>query len=140
MTLDQISLIFNIVQATLLGVLFIYLKFNIEKRLKKHEYFVTDLGELNNKMHDRLVHFEKHIRKQKPISPTLRERLLMNSSRLTKYDKQIPKLVADLLDLWDSAFDKDSITCVDEATLSTIRGKSLKLTSKIKDRVDSLVV
>src|SRR3972149_1293116 len=105
MTIEQLSLIFNAVNSTILVLLFGYLKFGIEKRLKKYEYAIGDAGDLNRKMHDRMVEFEDLVMNLKPIDKELTKRLLMTSSRLDKYHPNVSKEVKELIKIWNETFE-----------------------------------
>lgn len=140
MSIEQLTFIFTVVNSTLLTLLVLYLKFDIEKRLKKYEYLLSDAGELNNKMHDRLVEVEELITDLKPIPNNIKKRLLMNASRLEKHNSSIPQDVKKLIRDWNEGFvyNKNSVG-VNMHRLSERKVKCLKLVSEIKNKVDQLV-
>lgn len=140
MSLDQFSLIINILNTTILALLFIYLKFGIEKQLKKYEYFIGDANDLNTKMHDRLVEITDLVNKMQPIPDTLRKRLLFNSARLKKHDSSISSNIAELLKIWNEAFYEpveEGAIKIDGRTEK--QEKCLELITVIEGKIDKLV-
>lgn len=139
MTIEHVSLLVNLLNSTILAILFIYLKFNIEKRLKKYEHLVSEANELNTKMHDRLVEVEELIKSIKPIPEELRKRLLMNASRLKKHDSTISDAIDELIETWHSAFYSVEDAAVKFDIVTSRQKKCFELISKIKSKVDNLV-
>lgn len=140
MSIEQLTFIFTVVNSTLFVLVSLYLKFSIEKRLKKYEYLLSDAGELNNKMHDRLVEVEDLITGLKPIPKDIKKRLLMNASRLAKHNSSIPQDVEKLIGDWNEGFVSDNHgTGVNMLGLEERKIKCLKLVSEIKKKVDQLV-
>jgi hypothetical protein len=140
MSLEQLTFILTALNSTILAVIFIYLKFNVDKRLKKYEYSVGDTGELNRKMHDRLVEVTDCINHLEPIDPGLKKRLLMNASRLEKYDPCISEDVNKLFQTWNEAFYSDREEAViDMRKYENKKTECLGLIDGIKTKVDKLV-
>lgn len=140
MTIEQLTLIFTAVNSTLLALFFLYLKFGIEKKLKKYEYFLGDASELNTKMHDRLVEVEEFIANLNPVRKAIQKRLLMNASRLRKYDSSIPQDVEKLIAVWNEGFSSDEeFVGINMAGLKERKAECLKLVEKIKGKVDKLI-
>lgn len=140
MTLEQLTFILSAVNSTLLALFLLYLKFGIEKRLKKYEYFLGDASELNNKMHDRLVEVEELIANLNPIPKSIQKRLLMNASRLKKHDPSIPQDVEKLITVWNEGFLLDEKSAgVNLVGLEERKVECSKLVEKIKGKVDKLV-
>lgn len=104
LTIEQLTFFLTAANSTILTTLFVYLRFNIEKRLKKYEYIISEVGELNRKIHDRLVVAKEYIEKLIPIPHKVKESLNMNASRIDKYDSSISKDVQLLLKTWEDAF------------------------------------
>jgi predicted nuclease with TOPRIM domain len=139
LNIEQITLIFTVLNTTVIATLFVYLRFNIEKRLKKYEYKLGDVGELNTKMHDRLVEAEECIKYLKHIPKDIVKRLEMNASRLEKHDSSISGDVKKLLKTWNEAFFSDDEDAVVLDLYESKKTESLELIKKIKKKVDGLV-
>lgn len=138
-TLEQLTFLFTVVNSTVLALLFLVLKFGIEKRLKKYEYEIGDAGELNRKMHDRLVGVENCIEHLNPISKQDITRLQMNASRLEKHDSSIPNDVDMLIKTWGDAFFPNAPGAVNMVTWKQKKKESLGLIKVIKVKVDKIV-
>lgn len=140
MSIEYATFWFTVLNSTVLAGLFIYLKFGIEKKLKKYEYFVGDIGELNTKIHDRLVEIASLIEHFEPISSELEKRLMMNAARLEKYDPNISTAIKLLIKTWNDSFLAGTDTPV--VKLGDRDGVSKKcygLIDEIKSKVDKLV-
>ncbi len=140
LTLEQLTFLFTVINSTVLALLFIFLKFGIEKRLKKYEYLLGDAGELNRKMHDRLVEIEDCIEFLKPIPRQCITRLQMNASRLKKHDSSIPGDVNKLIKTWgDAFFSNTEDGVVNISTVNKKQAESIGLIKIIKTKVDKIV-
>lgn len=140
LTIEELTFLLTAGNSTILAVLFVYLKFNIEKRLKKYEYVIGDAGELNTKMHDRLVVVEEYIKKLTPIPDRIKRSLKMNASRIEKYDSSISENVQLLLKTWNEAFYSDDKEA--GVKLDVWEGKQkecFELIKTIKRKVDRLI-
>lgn len=139
MTVENLTLLFTIINSTFIALLFIFIKFGIEKRLKKYEYSIGDASELNKKMHDRLVDVEDCVNTLKPIPKETQKRLRMTASRLQKHNQSIPNEVDSLINTWDEAFFSVSEGAVNITTYANKQMKCLELIKAIKTKVDKIV-
>ncbi len=140
LSVEQLTLLLSVINSTLMALFFIYMKYGMEKRLKKYEYFLGDASELNTKMHDRLVEVEDLIAKAEIIPENLKKRLLMNASRLNKYDPNISHDLDDLIKKWNSEFmSTDFGWGVSIIGLTDRQKECSVLIKEIKNKVDKLV-
>lgn len=139
-TIEQLTFLLTAVNSTVLAVFFVYLRFSIEKRLKKYEYAIGDAGELNRKIHDRLVVVKECITKLIPIPDKVETSLNMNASRMEKYDSSISKDVQLLLKTWKGAFfSEEKKGSVKLDVWSEKQKECFELIKTIKKKVDSIV-
>jgi hypothetical protein len=139
LTLEQLTFLLTLINSTVLTLLFIFVKFGIEKKLKKYEYRLGDASELNRKMHDRLVESEGYIENLEPIPKGTISRLQMNASRLEKYDSSISKNVDELIKTWGEAFFSATSGAVDISVAQEKKKNCLNIIREIKAKVDKIV-
>jgi hypothetical protein len=119
--------------------------FKLNKKSKTHDIGVEEIHELNVKMHDRLFEFEDAIKSFKYPSKsynyptdTSRKRLLLNASRLKKYDETILNDVTSLIDSWAFNYSLYASGKLSSDGISNIRSEMLNRINKLKVKVDKL--
>ena len=138
--LTKISLVVNILNSTLLAILFIYLKFNVEKKLKKYEIDIDDIAELNKKTHDLMVLIEELINNARPISKIIKTRVYMNASRLEKYNPDLANDMRVLVYSWNLQYPTGTTFNVLTPSLQeNLKRESLAKIGSINSKVDKLL-
>jgi len=130
-----LTLIFSVITS----ILVVYLKFYFDKKLKKNDYVLDDLRELNNKLNDRLVEVETDINNKKTPGENIKKRLLFAGFRLDKYDNTLLGNIYELIHLWEMSVYQLNKSEISDGEYSKERAKLLGLIKVIHNKVDALL-
>lgn len=133
--IQVLTLIFSAISS----IFVIYLKFYFDKKLKKDDYKLDDLRELNKKLNDRLVEAEIDIKRQKEPSETIKKRLLFAGFRLDKYDNLLLSNIYKFIHLWELSVDQLQRKLINDGEYSKEKTRLLELIKIIRINADTLV-
>lgn len=134
----DITSLFGIIINSIVILINSYFLFRLNRKSKSYELTVTEMGELNTKMHDRLVDVEFKLKRRARIPDSLAKRLLYNSSRLTRFDPSINWDTHTLINNWEMVLEEYKAGRIQNEDFLSEREKMIQLIDRIKKKTNKL--